>query len=128
MKFTAFPLIVALNLALVASPALADDEEDYEVVLPDLAQRCVLPAAPDAIPDDASYDDLVGAKKQIADFQVTVEEYRACLKGAEDDNEMTAGNKQAIIASFNYSVDMEERVAERFNQAVRSYKERKSES
>jgi hypothetical protein len=36
------------------------------------------------------------------------------------------GNKQAIVNSYNYSVAMEERVANRFNEAVRSYKERKA--
>jgi hypothetical protein len=52
--------------------------------------------------------------------------YRDCLKSAEDTGgeTLTAGNKQALVASYNYSVDMEERVAERFNEAVRSYKER----
>jgi hypothetical protein len=38
----------------------------------------------------------------------------------------TTCNKQAIVNSYNYSVAMEERVANRFNEAVRSYKERKA--
>jgi hypothetical protein len=46
------------------------------------------------------------------------------LKNAENAPDLTAGNKQAMVASFNYSVDMEERVAQRFNEAIRSYKER----
>ena len=45
-------------------------------------------------------------------------------KAAEQNPDNTSGNKAAIIDSYNYSVGMEERVAERFNVAVRSYKER----
>jgi hypothetical protein len=52
--------------------------------------------------------------------------FRDCLKAAEEDPDNTPGNKAAIVSSFNYSVEMEERVAERFNEAVRGYKERKA--
>jgi hypothetical protein len=104
-----------------------EDDEEYEVVLPDDAQTCVMPAAPDTISEEASYEQLVEAKKQISTFQIDVETYRACLRSAEDSPDLTAGNKQAIVSSFNYTVDMEERVAERFNEAVRSYKERVAE-
>ena len=111
---------------LMINTAMAQsEEEDYEIVLPDAAQKCVLPAAPDAIPEDATYDQLVAAKGDVSTFQTSLETYRACLKEAEDSGEdLTAGNKQALISSYNYSVDMEERVAQRFNEAVRSYKER----
>jgi hypothetical protein len=109
-----------LNIAYAQS----EGEEDYTVVLPDDAQACVLPAAPDAIPAEASYEQMVEAKQHVADFQSKLETYRGCLHAAEENSELTAGNKQALVASHNYSVEMEERVAERFNEAVRSYKER----
>ena len=51
---------------------------------------------------------------------------RDCLKAAEEDPENTPGNQAAIVSSYNYTVEMEERVAERFNTAVRGYKERKA--
>jgi len=123
----ALVLTLIFGLAFGAGPVFAQTEEDLEVVLPDEAQVCVLPVAPDAIPDDATYDDLVAAKGQIGVFQASVEEYRTCLKSAETLEDNTTGNNQAIISSFNYSVDMEERVAERFNEAVRDYKARKAE-
>ena len=103
-----------------------DDAADYEQVLPDDAQKCVLPASPDAISEEATYDDLVNAKKQIAVFQGQVVTFRECLQVAESNPDNTPGNKAAIVSSFNYSVEMEERVAERFNDAVRGYKERKA--
>lgn len=114
---------------LLATAALAQgaEEEDYEVVLPDAAQKCVLPASPDAIPPDADYDLLVEAKQQVADFQANVATYRECLQVAEETGDLTPGNKQALVSSFNYSVDMEERVAQRFNDAVRNYKERQGD-
>lgn len=101
-----------------------DDAEEYKVVLPADAQICVLPASPDKIAKSASYDQLKDAKAQIGVFQADVEIFRDCLHAAEDNPENTEGNKQAIISSFNYSVDMEERIAKRFNKAIRSYKKR----
>lgn len=121
------PVVTLILTGLLINSAFAasDEEEDYTVVLPDAAQKCILPAAPDAIPEDATYDQLVAAKGDVASFQTALETYRGCLKEAEDSGaDLTAGNKQALIASYNYSVDMEERVAQRFNEAVRSYKER----
>jgi hypothetical protein len=103
-----------------------DDAEEYIEVLPEDAQKCVLPASPDAIPKEATYDDLKEAKAQIASFQVELEDFRECLRVAEENPDITAGNKQAIVSSFNYSVDMEERVATRFNDAIRGYKERQA--
>ncbi len=118
--------ILLTGFLLNTAQAQSDADEDYDVVLPDAAQSCILPAAPDAIAREATYEQLVAAKKSVADFQVTLLTYRSCLSEAEESPDLTAGNKQALVSSFNYSVDMEERVAERFNGAVRSYKERKA--
>lgn len=125
-KYLLFLMALVLGAFIFSTAqAQSSDEEDYTVVLPDAAQKCVLPVAPDAIPEDATYDQLVAAKGDVATFQASLETYRNCLKEAEDGgDDLTAGNKQALIASYNYSVDMEERVAQRFNEAVRSYKER----
>lgn len=119
-----FTLLAAA--VLCANVFAQDDDADYEQVLPEAAQKCVLPTSPDAIPEEAVYDDLVNAKKQIAVFQEEVVSFRECLQAAEADPDNTPGNKAAIVASFNYSVEMEERIAERFNTAVRGYKERKA--
>jgi len=117
---------VLVAAAAVLNVANAQDEEGNEVVLPYDAQKCVLPASPDAIPEDASYDDLKAAKEDVAEFQGKIEAFRTCLAEAEKNPDNTPGNSQAIVNSYNYSVEMEERVANRFNEAVRSYKERKA--
>lgn len=118
-------LMVAGALFSAAAHAQSE-EEDYTVVLPDAAQQCILPAAPDAIAPDAEYDRLVAAKGEVAEFQTGLGIYRECLQEAEEGSKksLTPGNKQALVASYNYSVEMEERVAQRFNDAIRSYKER----
>ncbi len=119
-------VLILIAATLLTGNALAQDDADNIQVLPEEAQKCVLPAAPDAIPEEATYDDLVAAKKQIGVFQEEVMTYRECLQQAEANPDITPGNKAAIVASFNYTVEMEERVAERFNVAVRNYKERKA--
>jgi len=116
---------VLLAAAIFINTALAqDDADEYAVVLPEDAQKCVLPAAPDAIPENATLEQLKKAKADIAVFQGQVGEFRECLDAAQDNPSNTEGNKQAIISSFNYSVEMEERIAARFNEAIRDYKER----
>ena len=118
-------VLIAAGLMMNAAQA-QDDPADLEVVLPDQAQKCVLPASPDAIPEDASLDQLKEAKSDVAEFQEKIIVYRDCLNEADANPELTVGNKQAIVNSYNYSVEMEERVASRFNEAVRDYKERKA--
>ena len=120
-------IFVLASAAFLINTAWAqDNSEDVEVVLPSDAQKCVLPASPDAIPEEASYDDLKEAKAQIGEFQGKMVEFRDCLSKADENPDNTPGNKQAIVNSYNYSVEMEERVANRFNEAVRSYKERQA--
>jgi len=119
-------VLLSAAVLLASSAAAQDDPEDYEVVLPYDAQKCVLPASPDKIPEEATLDELKAAKVQVGEFQSKVVEYRDCLQAAEQNPDITAGNKQAIVNSFNYSVEMEERVANRFNEAVRDYKERQA--
>lgn len=117
-------IVVLAAIGLITTAAVAQDYVD--VVLPDDAQKCILPASPDAIPDNATLDQLKQAKADIAEFQGDIEVFRSCLKAAEQNPDNTDGNNRAIVQSYNYSVEMEERVAERFNEAVRDYKQRKA--
>ncbi len=119
-------IFILVAAAVLFSNVQAQDAAELEEVLPAEAQKCVLPASPNAIPEDASYDDLVAAKKAIAQFQSEIVVFRDCLSAAEENPDNTPGNNAAIVSSYNYSVEMETRVAERFNTAVRTYKERKA--
>ena len=116
---------VLVTVALAANFAVAQDEASL-VILPPDAQKCVLPASPDAIPEDANRDQLMAAKNDVKTFQEKVTTFRACLDEASANPDNTPGNKQAIVESYNYSVEMEERVANRFNEAVREYKARQA--
>ena len=95
-------LIIIAAMILTNTVQAQSDAEEYKVVLPDDAQKCILPASPDRIPDEATLDHLREAKAQIAVFQGEVVIFRDCLKAAEDNPNNTEGNKQAIISSFNY--------------------------
>lgn len=119
-------ILVLVAAGLIMNGAQAQDDVENVVVLPDEAQKCVLPASPDAIPENADLEQLKGAKQNIADFQTRLVDFRDCLAAAEEAPDLTAGNKAAIVASYNYSVEMEERVAKRFNEAVADYKARKA--
>ena len=119
-------LVLALAGLLPVMASAQDTEIVSPVVLPDDAQKCMLPASPDAIPEDATLDQLKAAKADVAAFQEKIGVFRQCLDEANADPDLTDGNKQAIVESYNYSVEMEERVANRFNEAVRAYKERKA--
>ena len=53
-------------------------------------------------------------------------EYRECLDAARGVTVLTEGNEIALNQAHNYSVEMEERIAEQFNVAVRAYKARQA--
>ncbi len=84
------------------------------------------PRHPTRSPTKRAWTILKVAKAQIGEFQASMLEFRGCLEAADADPDNTPGNKQAIVNSYNYSVEMEERVANRFNEAVRDYKARQA--
>ncbi|MGD8385314.1 MAG: hypothetical protein PVF89_07895 [Lysobacterales bacterium] len=122
-------LLVAL-LLLLAVPAWAEDQQVMDdgslVVLPLEAQQCNYPSAPPPIPDDAGKPELLAAQKHVKEFQAKLGEYRACINKDVDSPDLTTGNRQAINNAYNDSVDMEERVAAIFNEAVKAYKARQA--
>ena len=119
--------MMVTGLALMLSmAAMAQDvmEDGSMVVLPLEAQQCDLPDAPPPIPENAEKADLLQAQKNIKQFQADMEVYRACINKDAESGELSSGNLQAINNAHNYSVEMEERVATMFNEAVRAYKAR----
>ena len=116
--------IIFTGLVLMVSMiALAQEGDDgSRVVLPIEAQACRLPSAPPPIPEVPVKEDLLKAQKMVKQFQADMAEYRACIDKDVDSEELTWGNQQAILSAHDYSVDMEERVAAMFNEALRAYK------
>ena len=118
-------ILAALALLFVGQAAVAQSDGSI-IVLPLEAQTCDLPAAPPRIPVDADRDMLIQAKQNVNDFQAAMVLYRGCLDRTKDLDTLTDGNQMALVEAHNYSVEMEERVAEQFNIAVRKYKERQA--
>jgi len=117
--------IIITGLMLVAmTPAMAQETMDdgSMVVLPIAAQQCNLTSAPAAIPEVPTKDDLLLAQKGVKKFQTDMEAYRECVNHDVLSKDLSDGNRQAITNAHNYSVEMEERVAGMFNEAVRAYK------
>lgn len=112
-------LVLMVSMAATAQEVMDDGSR---VVLPLETQQCALPSAPPPIPDIPEKSDLLAAQKGVKQFQADMEVYRSCVDKDADNPEMSSGNRQAISNAHNYSVDMEERVAAMFNEAVRAYK------
>ncbi len=117
-------VVFASMVLLVSITTTAQDvmDDGSRVILPLEAQQCDLPAAPPPIPDPATKEDLLSAQKKIKVFQADMETYRACINAEEGSDELSTGNRLAILNAHNYSVGMEERVAAIFNEALREYK------
>ncbi len=121
--------VVFIGLVLMVSmSAMAQEvmDDGSRVILPLQAQQCNLPSAPAPIPEVPVKGDLLKAQKHVKLFQSEMETYRTCINEDRDSAELSAGNRQAISNAHNYTVDMEERVASMFNEAVRAYKANKA--
>jgi len=118
-------MIFFAGLALTVSMAATAQEimdDGSKVVLPLEAQSCVLPSAPPPIPDPPTKDDMLTAKKHVTQFQADMEVYRTCINKEAESGTLTKGNLLAIANAHDYSVDMETRVANMFNDALHVYK------
>jgi len=126
-------VILAVVVLMTSVVALAQEdtmEDGSRVILPVDLQSCKVPYATPPIPEHASKEDLLKAKKLIGEFQGEMLVYRTCLgveteeklDGLEDNAELTQGNVRAILNAYDYSVTKEEQVATAFNTALRAYK------
>ena len=115
-------------LVLMFSPiAHAQVADGSAVLLPLEAQTCRLPSAPARVTPDADYEALSVGKERITQFQQDLEAYRACLDKSRSNERLTDGNRVALDRAHDYSVEMETRIAEQFNVAVRAYRAREQE-
>ena len=117
-------IIFAGLILMTSMVALAQDlmDDGSVVILPLEAQACNLPSAPPPIPDPPVKEDLLKAQKFIKQFQADMEVYRTCVNKDAESGELSKGNLMAIANAHDYSVDMEERVATMFNDALKVYK------
>ena len=115
---------LALMVSMAAFAQEGKPQDNTKVILPIEVQSCNLPSAPPSIPEVPIKEDLLKAQKNVKQFQADMVVYRACLYQEADgyETDLTWGNEQAINNANDYSVDMEERVALMFNDALRAYK------
>jgi len=131
-------VMVAALILMASMVVMAQDvmEDGSRVVLPLEVQQCDLPNAPPPIPEESVKADLLVANKHVKQFQADVVVYRTCLgvenqeklDGLTERDDLSMGNVQALLNAYNYSVDMEERVAAMFNEALRAWKKAGSPS
>lgn len=107
--------------SILLSPAKTEPVAD-PVELSVAAQQCERPATPPALPGNADYEDLRRAKKSILQLQQALLVYRNCLDHSGLLPDQTHGNLVALNRAHNESVDLEQRVADEFNAALRTYK------
>ena len=120
-------LVLMVSMAAMAQEVMDDGSR---VLLPLELQLCGLPNAPPPIPEPPVKEDLLKAQKRVKQFQGELMVYRTCMgvetedkiKGLKERQELSQGNIEAIYKAYDYSVDLETRVAEMFNLAVRDYK------
>jgi len=112
-------VVLAISMAAIAQDMMDDGSM---VVLPIKAQQCNLPSAPPPISKVPEKAELLAAQKAVKKFQADVEVYRTCINEEADSPDLSTGNQVAISNAYNYSVDMEERVANMFNEGFRAYK------
>jgi hypothetical protein len=120
-------LLSTLAMVIFAASVFAQDlsappSDSVEIVVPELAAACELAEPPAAIEEGADYDTLVAAQGSVKSFQTSAEAYRECLDGVRESPDLTEGNDIALNALHDQSVDLEEQVAGRFNEAVKAYK------
>lgn len=127
MPFKIHTYVAPLLLAMAATIS-AQEVETVETTSP--GDNCSYNATTPIIPDGnvASKDELVSAQARIKYYQDSLLDFRECLSLAEKELDPEAPGyedaKKALVARSNESIDLETKVAEEFNKAVRAFKER----
>jgi hypothetical protein len=84
---------------------------------------CVLPPAPSKIPDGktASEQEMVTAMQTLKEYNGDVDTYLKCLDFEAKQNHISAGDQEKM---HNLAVDTLQKVANKFNEQVRSFKQK----
>lgn len=121
----------ALSVALLGAILTVTSPAQEEAVSDEQASKfCTYSKRMPIIPDGniATKDELVDAKERIALYQDQLADYRECLYKAEASLDTEANDyeerKIAIQKLSDESIEVEQKVADKFNQAIRIYKER----
>ena len=118
------PISLATGASLLTTTAIADETAAND------GSNCRYNTTTPIIPDGniATKDELVSAQKRVKYFQETLLDFRECLFEAEQALDVTAADydvkKAALLARSDESIDLENKVASEFNEAIQIYKAR----
>jgi predicted transglutaminase-like cysteine proteinase len=82
---------------------------------------CVLPPAPSKIPDGAtaSQQEMITAMQTLKEYNNDVETYNKCLEFEAKQNRLSKADEERM---HNSAVDTLQKVANKFNEQVRTFK------
>jgi cyclophilin family peptidyl-prolyl cis-trans isomerase len=114
-----------------AQPAHAAAMELYREAATDssmtsqLVAACAPPAVP-ALPDASSVseDEMLASQRQVREFVAAGETYLACLSRVIDDENRSAGLRNAAVEEHNRMVAAMEQIAAGFNEQIRIFRAR----
>jgi hypothetical protein len=111
--------------AHVAAMELSREAATDSTMTSQLLVVCAPPAVP-ALPDagSVSEEEMLAAQRQVREFVTAGEAYLACLARVIDDEERSAGLRNAAVEEHNRMVAAMEEVAAGFNEQIRIFKAR----
>ena len=111
--------------AHVAAMELSREAATDNAMTSQLLAVCAPPAVP-ALPDASSVgeEEMLAAQRQVREFVTAGEAYLACLARVIDDEERSAGLRNAAVEEHNRMVAAMEEVAAGFNEQIRIFKAR----
>jgi cyclophilin family peptidyl-prolyl cis-trans isomerase len=126
-----FALDELLATTADGEPARAAATELYAEAATDSAMTsqlvgdCAPPAVP-ALPDarDAGEAEMVASQRQVREFVAAGEAYLACLARIIDDEDRSAGLRNAAVQEHNRMVGAMEEIAAAFNEQIRIFRAR----
>ena len=109
-------LMAAAGMVMLAGASYAQDETITEVAPEPVAQvgDCVLYAETPTMPDPktATADDRAATIGQVIGYQAKLNEYRDCLTAVADNTELDVDAREAALAEFNRTVEVETKMVE----------------
>jgi cyclophilin family peptidyl-prolyl cis-trans isomerase len=115
----------AADPAHAAAMELSREAATDSAMTSQLLAVCAPPAVP-ALPDASSVseDEMLASQRQVREFVAAGEAYLACLSRVIDDEDRSAGLRNAAVEEHNRMVAAMEEIAAGFNEQVRIYRAR----
>lgn len=120
--------VASATFLLIGTAAVAQNTQEAqdEVTNASCSYNTTTPIIPDG--NIATKDELIAAQKRIKVYQDSLLDFRECLTAQEatlsPEAEDYEAQKAALVVRSDESIDLENKVAAEFNDAIKIYKER----